>query len=159
MSVTRLVYVSENQIDTGRGSVVKQLGEIMLASKRNNERLGLTGALVFDDMWFLQVLEGERRAVWRQFERINADERHSDVLLVEMREVDARLFGNWWMGLATRTPATEGLFAPFSRNGRLMADAMSARDILTLMVALTRHGLSRELAAPAGAPLAPGVAA
>ena len=158
MSITRLVYISQNQIDPAQGSVVRQLAAILQASKRNNQPLGITGALVFDDKWFLQVLEGDRRAIWRQFQRIDADERHSDVQLIEMREVGARLFGNWWMGLATRTPATERLFAPFSRNGRLMADAMSATDILDLMVALTEHGLSRERSAPVD-PVVPGVAA
>ena len=155
MSVTRLVYISENQIDAARGSTIRQLGEIQETSKRNNERLGLTGALVFDDWWFLQVLEGDRRAVWRQFEHISHDERHANVLLVEMKEVEARVFGNWWMGLATRGLATEHLFEPFSANGRLLAEAMSAAAILALMVALTEHGPSRALSRAA----APGVAA
>ncbi len=145
MSVTRLVYISENQIDSAGGSIVKQLGEILRASKQNNERLGITGALVFDDMWFLQVLEGDRRAIWRQFEHINNDERHANVMLVEMKDVERRIFGNWWMGLATRNAATEHLFEPFTKNGRLLADEMSAAAILALMVALTQHGLSRDL--------------
>ncbi len=145
MFTTRLVYISENQIDPAQGSVVKQLTGILQASKRNNERLGITGALVFDDMWFLQVLEGERRAVWRQFERIGHDERHANVLLIEMKEVERRVFGNWWMGLATRNAATELLFKPFTVNGRLAAEAMSAAAILALTVALTEHGLSRDL--------------
>ncbi len=148
MPITRLIYTSQNQIDPAQGSVIGQLGAILDASKRNNRPLGITGALVFDDKWFLQVLEGDRRAIWRQFERINGDDRHSDVQLIEMREVEARQFGNWWMGVATRTPDTDALFAPFSRNGRLDAEAMSASDILDLTVALTRHGLSRELSLP-----------
>ena len=158
MCVTRLVYISENQIDPAQGSVVKQLGGIMTASKRNNERLGITGALVFDDMWFLQVLEGDRRAIWRQFEHISHDERHAGVMLVEMKEVERRIFGNWWMGLATRNAATEHLFKPFTVNGRLLADEMSAATILALTVALTEHGLSRELSSPSDL-AAPGVAA
>ena len=145
MFVTRLVYISENQIDPAQGSVVRQLAGILQASKRNNEQLGITGALVFDDLWFLQVLEGDRRAVWRQFERIGHDDRHANLTLVEMKEVERRVFGNWWMGLATRNAATEHLFKPFTANSRLLADEMSAAAILALSVALTEHGLSRDL--------------
>ena len=161
MIVTRLVYISENQIDPAQGSVVKQLAGILQASKRNNQRLGITGALVFDDMWFLQVLEGDRRAVWRQFERIGEDERHANVVLVEMREVEQRVFANWWMGLATRNAVTEHLFRPFTVNGRLAAEEMSAAAILALTVALTEQSLSRDLSrsAPRQHGAAPGVAA
>ena len=109
MPLSRLIYISENQLDRTNGSVLKELSAILSASNRNNRRAGLTGALVFDDMWFLQILEGERRNVWETFNRISEDERHSRVLLVEKRDVSERVFGNWWMGLAhpnRRDPAS-----------------------------------------------------
>lgn len=134
--LTRLTYFSENHIDPLKGSALSVLGEIMSASTRNNKASDLTGALVFDSQWFLQTLEGERNDVWRTFERIRDDERHSDVVVAEMIEVNERKFGSWSMRLALRQPATEHIFAPFSASGRLHPPDMSARQIFELMSAV-----------------------
>ena len=149
MSLARLIYISENRIDSTRGSMVRQLGAILSASNRNNEAAGITGALVFDDDWFLQALEGERRAVWKTFERIEEDDRHAGTHLVELIEVERRLFGNWWMGVATRTATTEDAFRPYMRGGLFSPEAMSAQHVLDLMLSLSRVGLHREMLAAA----------
>ena len=149
MPLSRLIYVSENQLDRESGSVLKQVSAVLSASNRNNKRIGLTGALVFDDMYFLQILEGERRPVWETFERIKEDERHSRVLLVELRDTPERIFGNWWMGLATRNEDTQHVFEPFTRKGILRAEEMSAQQILDVAIQLAKAGLHREFAASA----------
>ena len=146
MPVTRLIYYSENQLNAADGSIVSQLQKILSASNRNNRSKNITGALVFDDLWFFQALEGEADAVWETFERIKEDERHANVRLKEMREDEDRIFGNWWMGLATRNEATKSAFLPFLVNGRLQPKAMSAQEILTLMVEVSKLGLKREIA-------------
>ncbi len=119
----------------------------MSASNRNNKPKNITGALVFDDLWFLQVLEGDRQDVWHTFERIKDDERHSRVTLAEMCDVKERIFGNWWMGLATRTKATDVAFTPFLIDGRVQPDKLSARQILELTIEVSKLGLTRELRA------------
>ena len=149
MPLSRLIYLSENRIDRADGSMLRQLGSIMATSQRNNAAAAITGALIFDDGWFLQVLEGDRRAVWRTFERIAADERHGGTLLVEMVDVSARLFGNWWMGLAVRSAATSSLFRPHERFGVFSPVEMSGRQVLDLMVGVAKLGLCREVAAEA----------
>lgn len=145
--LSRLIYVSENRIDPAEGSPLSQLNAILDASRRNNARQGITGALVFDGDWFVQALEGERRAVWATFERIAADERHGGTQLIEMVDVPERIFGNWWMGLATRTEATAWLFHP--RGGGFAPAGMSARQLVELMVAVSKLGLRREVASRA----------
>jgi hypothetical protein len=155
MSITRLIYYSENQIVRGDVSVLGQLGGILRSANRNNRASGLTGALIFDELWFIQTLEGNREAVWRTFQRICEDERHANVVLVEMREVEDRRFGNWWMGFATRDGRTEAAFAPYLRNGHLSPPTMSADMMLDLMLELAKVGLSRELANPAVKDISP----
>lgn len=145
MPLSRLIYVSEARFDPKEGSLFSQLTGIMRASVRNNRAAGVTGALVFDDAWFLQALEGERRDVWQTFERINADERHANCLLVAMGEVNERVFNSWWMGLAMRDVNTEASFRPHMRGGILDPRAMSADDILGLMRKLAEQGLHREM--------------
>ena len=146
MPLSRLIYVSENRIDPADGPVLRQLGAILTASKRNNAAQAITGALIFDGGWFLQALEGERRAVWSVFERIAADERHGDALPIEMVDVAERVFGNWWMGLATRSAATAHLFQPYERSGLFSPLGMSGRQVLDLMVGMSKLGLSRRTA-------------
>lgn len=145
MALARLIYVSEPQLDPAHGSTITQLGAIMAASRRNNEAAGITGALAYDESWFIQVLEGERRTIWKTFARIGEDDRHTGCLLIEMADIEARLFGKWWMGLATRGIDTVATFLPYLVNGALRADTMSARDILTLMAALAKIGLNRDM--------------
>ena len=147
MPLTRLIYFSENQTDPAAGSIVRTLSSILSASNRNNKVQGLTGALIFDNQWFLQVLEGERNQVWHSFERIKADERHSGVVVAEVVDADQRVFSNWWMGLAMRNSTTEHLFTPASKDGGgLDPRTMSAAQMLQLMIELSRLGLSRGLA-------------
>lgn len=151
MKLARLIYISEPLLVAAQGSIVSQLASIMSVARRNNEASNITGALVYDESWFLQVLEGERRSIWHTFARINEDERHTGCLLVDMTEVGNRLFGNWWMGLATRDSLTAPAFASFMRDGMLRADLMSAHDVITLMSALASLGLRREMQATVGA--------
>ena len=145
MALSRLIYVSEPQLDPALGSTIAQLATILSASRRNNEAANITGALAYDESWFIQVLEGERRAIWQTFARINEDERHAGCVLIEMADADCRLFGNWWMGLATRDAVTASAFLPYMMNGVLRADAMSGRDVLALMAALAKLGLNRDM--------------
>jgi hypothetical protein len=147
MPLVRLLYFSENQVDSGSGSSIRRLSDILSASNRNNKRDGLTGALIFDDQWFLQALEGERDKVWKTYERIHDDERHANVVIAELAEIETRTFGNWWMGLATRTAKTQEAFEPYLQKGRLDPRNLRAADMLTLMVSVARLGLHRDLTA------------
>ena len=149
MPLTRLLYYSENQLIRGEISVLGQLSQMMSVAKRNNQAVGITGALIFDELWFIQVLEGDRAPVWNTFQRIADDARHSHVILVEMREVPNRIFGNWWMGLMTRNERTQAAFAPYLRDGRLVPVDMSANTMLDLMIDVAKLGLSREISASA----------
>lgn len=147
MSLTRLLYFSENQMNAAGATRLADLRGILASSDRNNKAAGITGALVFDDQWFLQALEGERAQVWRTLRRIEDDERHANVVVIDARQVEARLFGNWWMGVATRTEQTAPIFAPYLRDGLLHPQDMTADAVLAMTTALCKLGLSRSLAA------------
>ena len=149
MSHTRLLYFSESQLGVAGGSRLASLRDILKASSRNNKAAGITGALVFDDHWFVQALEGERAAVWATLRRIEDDERHAEVVVIDARQIEQRVFGNWWMGLATRTERTADAFAPYLRNGMLQPQEMTADGVLAMMTALCRPGLSQGVAAAA----------
>jgi hypothetical protein len=93
--VFRLVYRSQSRIDPDESKAA--LGGIFTTARRNNKRLGITGALVITDDAFAQALEGEEAAVRGLYETIRQDPRHDNVTLLEAGMVDARVFGRWAM--------------------------------------------------------------
>lgn len=82
--LTRLIYHSENHLGMA-GSMIPELNEILDISNRKNEQSGITGALIFDSLWFVQILEGDREAVSRTLCRIVADQRHDAVTIMDCR--------------------------------------------------------------------------
>lgn len=64
-----------------------------------NARLGITGALLFDNGWFAQTLEGECETVRGLFADIARDSRHAEVTLAWEMGREARAFPEWSMWL------------------------------------------------------------
>ena len=93
--VFRLVYSSQSRIAAPDART--ELGEIFTTARRNNKRLGVTGALVITADAFAQTLEGEESVVRELYERIRQDPRHDNVSLLEAEAVGARVFGRWAM--------------------------------------------------------------
>lgn len=94
----RLVYYSRNAITGDAAALAGEITSILRKSQINNQRVGVTGALMFNSGCFAQVLEGSRLAVEDVFERIQQDERHGEVSLLGFDPVSARAFDNWSMG-------------------------------------------------------------
>lgn len=133
MHLVRLTYYSENRLDPAERSRLEALKDVLDASKRNNARRGITGALVFDDFWFYQALEGEREVVWKAFLAILDDTRHGDVVLVETVAIETRLFAQWAMRLARPNKVTRSIFERFTVDGVVRPHLMSGADILDIL--------------------------
>lgn len=73
------------------------LNSILRASRRNNTRDGITGALVCRADLYLQLLEGPEEAVIAAFTRIGRDDRHLEVNVHMRGMVKSRLFPTWAM--------------------------------------------------------------
>jgi hypothetical protein len=141
VSLSRLIYFSENKI----GPVARdaQIAKLQRVAVDRNRRRQITGALVYDDRWFAQALEGEPQAVQETFELIAKDPRHANVQTISMATVPGRLFGAWSMGFAARTRETEALFGLHWYNTSMNPRLMSEQNILQLMVELGRQGFMR----------------
>ncbi len=96
--IYRLVYYSRNTIVGDAAALATAITSILAKSQVNNQRVGVTGALMFNSGCFAQVLEGSRSAVEEVFERIQQDERHGEVSLLAFDPTPARAFENWSMG-------------------------------------------------------------
>ncbi len=94
----RLVYYSRNLTTGDVETFAAEVNDILTTSRANNERDGITGALMFNAGCFAQVLEGPLDVVEVAFERIQQDDRHSEVSLLAMEPIATRSFPNWAMG-------------------------------------------------------------
>lgn len=84
------------------------VAEILIKSRFNNERDGITGLLVYRDGSVLQFLEGEPESVNRLFNRISADTRHRQVIRLYEKHISQREFPEWTMGF-TEFPNDDSL--------------------------------------------------
>ena len=73
------------------------LDNILLFSRRNNDRDGITGALICRHEIYLQFLEGTKDKIDALFNRISVDDRHLEVSLLLSEDCTGRLFPGWSM--------------------------------------------------------------
>ena len=135
MRITQLTYMSRNTLTGDADALDHQLGEILAVSRRNNQRDNITGYLVSDGTWFLQILEGDHETVMAALVRIRFDARHSDVAVLSTRELRTRSFPLWSMGGSLKTPE---MAAIFQRHGlhTLNPAALTAPSVLALAMDL-----------------------
>lgn len=75
----------------------EEVGSILDASFQNNVKLHITGALFYDTNYFLQFLEGSQQNINELYKKIEADERHTNLKLLESKAVASRYFEEWSM--------------------------------------------------------------
>lgn len=96
----RIVYCSRNALAGSVEAVSTEIRDILALSRRNNQRDGITGALLYSGGVFAQVLEGPLNAIEGAFERIQRDTRHQNVTVLQVAPCDARGFPDWSMAFA-----------------------------------------------------------
>lgn len=74
------------------------LVDLLIRSREKNSRLGITGLLLYRDGNFMQVLEGEEKAVLELYGTICRDSRHFGQFILDQGHCDARQFSEWAMG-------------------------------------------------------------
>lgn len=77
-----------------------ELVELLRQARAKNEKLHVTGMLLYQGGNFLQVLEGEEETVTELYEVIRSDPRHYDVTPILKRPVTERIFPDWEMGFS-----------------------------------------------------------
>lgn len=95
-----LAYFSRSAMSELGGTSHVELGRILASARRNNIKKGITGALIFSDDYFAQVLEGPRDSINAIFEGIECDPRHTHVTVIHFKPLQTRRFSNWSMAFA-----------------------------------------------------------
>ena len=130
--VLTMTYVSS----TTRLLSVQELVELIEQIRIKNERLGVTGLLLYSGGNVIQTIEGTAASVDAIFEAIEADPRHDELQVVDRRHVHERAFSTWSMGfrnVSAREVADIGSFADFVRRSvgqDLGTHAASAYELL-----------------------------
>ena len=130
----RVLYCSRNLIPGTSETVAADIRSILAVSRRNNARDCITGGLLFSKGCFAQVLEGPLHAVEGAFERIQCDERHSDVTVLQSGPIATRDFPDWSMAFAGPDAASSPItgirmadaFAGQSNDGEKLLDMLKA---------------------------------
>jgi hypothetical protein len=108
-SLYRLIYRSRDVIAQAVPDAVteqglqRELRAIVSDARWRNRTENVTGALLFSNGGFEQVLEGPREVVERRFERIVADRRHADVTVLCFTPTQRRSFPDWPMAFCDQS--------------------------------------------------------
>jgi hypothetical protein len=136
MNLFRLVYHSRSNLESSHKPLEVEVADILAASITNNREAGVTGGLIYDRYWFVQALEGERKAVEETYQRLAADPRHHHLVVVTASNVDFRRFPHWSMAAENWREAKD-LFLRFDDG---FDPRTLARDaLLDLVEAIVHH--------------------
>ncbi len=88
--------------------------------------------LVFSAGYFVQVLEGQLPNIEPVFERIQRDERHDDIRIVDCAAPPRRAFAEWAMGYE-QAPEDSALARAISFDPSLGGSAPHPADLVSLI--------------------------
>lgn len=124
-SLTHLVYVS-NTLGT---LTHKKIRELASESAARNQRIDVTGVMVYGNHHVMQLIEGDLHVVNALFQKIARDKRHHHVTRIAFYPVPQRQFANWSMQLVN-----------LDDHSRL--DHERLRDILSRQAAVPTHDVT-----------------
>ena len=131
--LVRLMYASRATPAIG----AEVVSAIVKKAKAGNAKVGITSVLCCcSEGAFLQVLEGGRNAVSRLYNRIAADPRHTDVVLLGYEEIAERRFAGWAMGQVNLSRLNPALVLKYSETAVLDPYAVSGAVSLALCAEL-----------------------
>jgi hypothetical protein len=142
MNLIQLIYVSAAL----KPFTPAELRELLGQARAKNQRLDVTGMLLYHQGSFLQMLEGPAATVNALFETIGKDKRHDKVLMLFRREVEARNFGEWSMGftdIAAQSSSLPG-FRDYFKTHSSFLDLQGDRETVGRIVDGFRDGQWRQ---------------
>ena len=108
-TIVRLTYASQLTASVDAQAIKK----ILEQAQGNNIQNGITGMLCFNRKYFLQTIEGSRASINHLYKILLEDDRHTNVQLFSLNEVEARNWTSWAMGYATPTNENRLIFLKY----------------------------------------------
>ena len=126
--LVRLMYASRAATPVDHDGLLA----ILRQCKAHNPRNGITGLLCCSGGIFIQALEGGRLAVNQLYNRITADVRHTDVVLLSYEEIGERRFAGWAMGQVNLSRLNPALLLKYSATPELDPYSVSGKVSLAM---------------------------
>jgi hypothetical protein len=111
MSVYTIVYRSAPLFAGSIAAYLLEIDSILATARRRNAEVSVTGAMLFNEDWFVQLLEGDETAVREIFGRIAVDPRHEEVEILFRSFTENRRFPEWSMAFVGHAEAVRKRFA------------------------------------------------
>jgi hypothetical protein len=96
-----------------------ELEALLLQAQQGNERRGITGALVYGDGQFMQIMEGEQATLETLYAHLSQDRRHTGLFKLADRPIQERRFADWSMAFQVVEPAVFNQLAGYVEPARL----------------------------------------
>jgi hypothetical protein len=134
----QLIYLSQ----ATRPLSAKALMCLLDQAWQANARQYLTGALVYGNKRFIQLLEGEQDTLEAAYARISQDPRHQHLCKVAHHPIAARSFAEWPLAFQTLSPVQfahlAGYLAPSKSGHHFPVHGSSATSFVEAMRALVQ---------------------
>jgi Sensors of blue-light using FAD len=114
---------------------------IMKEARQRNEALSVTGVLLFNTQYFLQLIEGPRASVDSLYPMIERDKRHQSVERLLRREITVRTWANWSMALVMPTADNKHILDRYSAHGVFSPLELTGDTASQLLTDLARQGI------------------
>jgi hypothetical protein len=134
VSVYALTYHSRNRLIGFTLDRTTELMNILEASRSRNAEAGVTGALMFNEQRFVQVLEGRQDAVEETFARIMRDPRHTAITVLARRKEPRQQFAAWSMAFVGRSRQARAYYWYFTRQKDFVWARMDSAVVSQLML-------------------------
>lgn len=108
MQLFQLIYKSKKR-ENFPSELIPKFTQKLCA---RNEAKGITGILLFDGEYFLQVLEGDLKRIMSLMSQIEADERHDKITVILKEPIPKREHHDWGMKLIL---TSKNLITPLTR--------------------------------------------
>jgi Sensors of blue-light using FAD len=92
--VFQILYIS----DLSEHTSAAQTSDVLASARTRNAERNITGVLLFDGAHFVQLLEGDHGAVTALMQRIDADARHRNIIVLHTGVTEKRRFLNFGAG-------------------------------------------------------------
>lgn len=118
--IGQLIYRSVSVV-SARGAL--EISDILEEARENNRQRQLTGVLTVVDGQFIQILEGPDGELDALLAILQDDPRHRDMVVLERRQVDGRVFEDWTMVSPRLSPTCSGTVKQMLHAGETRLDA------------------------------------
>jgi NAD(P)H-flavin reductase len=114
---------------------------IMKEARQRNEAMSVTGVLLFNTQYFLQLIEGPEQSIDALYPSIERDRRHQKVERLVRRDISQRTWANWSMALVMPTADNQHILDRYSAQGVFSPAELTAQTASQLLTDLAKQGI------------------